>query len=88
MAAEGLGQGHVDINQATFRAFVVMATIAFYNVVELMFLIFITFKRYSGLYFYSLTFASLGVFLHGLGFILKFFELTQYVYLSVTIIST
>ena len=87
MASEGVTAGRINVNQATFRAIVIMSSIAFYNVIELMFLIFVTFKRYSGLYFYSIVASSLGCFLHGMGFLMKFFQLTQYDYFSVTIIT-
>ncbi|KAH7063575.1 hypothetical protein B0J12DRAFT_562088 [Macrophomina phaseolina] len=47
--------------------------IAFYNVVELFVIIFATFKQRSGLYFWSFIVATVGIFPHTLGFVLKFF---------------
>lgn len=44
--------------------------------VELNFVIFYTFRRRSGLYFWSLIISSWGCIFHALGFILKFLTLT------------
>ena len=55
--------------------------------IELLFVVVATFKRYNSLYFWSLTVSSLGCFLHGMGFLMKFFQLTRLTYLSVTIIT-
>ena len=49
--------------------------IAWYNVLELNVSIQVTFKRKTGLYFWSLLIASWGVFLHSLAFILKFYSI-------------
>lgn len=87
MGSGGLTAGRIQVENALFIALLVMATIAFYNVVELLFLITATFKRYKGLYFWSMIISSLGVFLHGMGFLMKFFELTTLTYLSVTIVT-
>ena len=85
--SQGIGAGEVKTDTAIFIALIVMSTVAFYNVVELFFLILVTFKRFKGLYFWSLIVSSLGCFLHGLGFLLKFFQLTRWTNLSVTIIT-
>lgn len=61
--------------------------VAWYNVIELNIQVFLTFKRHRGLYFWSLLITSYGCMLHALGFLLKFFRLTEYVNLSVTIIT-
>ncbi|PSN60645.1 hypothetical protein BS50DRAFT_205624 [Corynespora cassiicola Philippines] len=47
--------------------------VAFYNVIELTLSIFTTFKRRSGLYFWSLVIATWGIIPYGLGFFLKFY---------------
>ncbi|KAF2650229.1 hypothetical protein K491DRAFT_707674 [Lophiostoma macrostomum CBS 122681] len=49
--------------------------LALYNAVELMILVFITFNRYKGLYFWSLIVAGFGVIPYALGFLIKFFQL-------------
>src|SRR6266516_1773236 len=52
-------------------------TITFYNVIELHFLLFSTFKRWRGLYFWSVFASTWGVALNGLGVLIKTFELTD-----------
>lgn len=46
-----------------------------YNAVELTVMIFLTFKRYRGLYFWSLLLSGLGIIPYDLGFLLKFMNL-------------
>ena len=52
------------------------AGLAMYNALELMALVFFTFVRYKGLYFWSLLVASFGIIPYSLGLLIKFFELT------------
>lgn len=47
-------------------------TVAFYNVVELNIFIYTTFKRRSGLYFWSMIVATWGIALNGIGYVLKY----------------
>lgn len=49
--------------------------LALYNALELIVLIFVTFQRYRGLYFWSLVVSSFGIILYSLGFLIKFFQL-------------
>ncbi|ORY16250.1 integral membrane protein [Clohesyomyces aquaticus] len=67
-------------------ALVIMAflAISLYNVAELTLVIFTTFKRHNGLYFYSLLVAAWGIVPHSLGFLLKFYNIntSKAVYLS------
>jgi hypothetical protein len=60
--------------------------IAWYNVIELNVMIWTKFKRYKGLYFYSLLISSWGIVLHALGFLIEFFQLWNEPYAYVTII--
>ncbi|KAF2742402.1 hypothetical protein M011DRAFT_433156 [Sporormia fimetaria CBS 119925] len=53
-------------------------TLGWYNVVELTVIMQSFFKRHSGLYFYSLVVANAGVFFHGLGHLLKFYHLNEW----------
>lgn len=46
-----------------------------YNVIELTVLVFVTFQKYSGLYFWSLLVSSWGVVPYSLGFLIKFFRI-------------
>lgn len=48
--------------------------LAMYNVVELLILIFGTFTKFKGLYFWSLVISSLGIIPYSLGFIFKYFS--------------
>lgn len=49
--------------------------LALYNVIELTILVFVTFNKYKGLYFWSLLISSWGVIPYSLGFLIKFFQL-------------
>lgn len=72
----------VRISIATF------AGVAWYNAIELVILIFVTFSKFRGLYFWSLLVsASIGVVPYSLGFLLKFFQLTSLAWLSVTFLT-
>lgn len=63
-----------------------LLSIAFFCVLELFVLILLTFKTRKGLYFWSLIVATSGIALNGLGYLLKFFQITTKDVLSVTII--
>ena len=54
----------------------VFAALAFWNSIELVTLIFLTFKRYSGLYFWSLLIASAGIIPYCVGFLVKYFTVS------------
>ena len=56
---------------------IVCSTLALYNALELILLIFTTFKRWHGLYFWALLIASFGVIPYNVGFLVVFFQLTQ-----------
>ncbi|KAL4933688.1 uncharacterized protein BDV17DRAFT_65493 [Aspergillus undulatus] len=65
-----------------------LAGITWYNAIELIALVFVTFSDYSGLYFWSLLISSsVGLIPYSLGFLLKFFNLTTATWLSVTFIT-
>lgn len=62
--------------------------IAWYNAIELIALIFVTFRNYRGLYFWSLLISSaFGVLPYSVGFLIKFFQLTSATWLSVTLLT-
>ncbi|KAF1950691.1 hypothetical protein CC80DRAFT_455365 [Byssothecium circinans] len=46
-----------------------------YNAIEVIIICFVTFNRYSGLYFWSVIIASFGIIPYQLGFLIKFFQL-------------
>jgi hypothetical protein len=51
-------------------------TLSLYNAIELLALIYITFKHYSGLYFWSLLIASAGVIPYSVGYVLVYFDVS------------
>nr|OQO25371.1 hypothetical protein B0A51_08112 [Rachicladosporium sp. CCFEE 5018] len=54
----------------------ICCALAIYNAIELLLLIFTTFRRFKGLYFWSLLIASFGVLPYTLGFMIEYFKLT------------
>lgn len=69
--------GGYDGNSETLRMFIVFfAGLAMYNACELVVIIFLTFKRFRGLYFWSMLISALGVIPYSLGFLLKFMNIT------------
>jgi len=68
----GIGSGY-EISVSLASAVVAFLAIAFYNVIELTAIIFTTFRRRSGLYFYSLLVAAWGIIPYGMAFVTKFF---------------
>ncbi|MCJ1245710.1 hypothetical protein MMC30_002914 [Trapelia coarctata] len=79
--------GLIEFNIPTYMLIAAFTAVAWFNTIELNILVFVTFKRHRGLYFWSLIIPSFGCLLHALGFVLKFFQLTTYNSLSVTIIT-
>ncbi|KAI9929358.1 hypothetical protein ASPWEDRAFT_110054 [Aspergillus wentii DTO 134E9] len=71
----------VRITLATFVA------VAWYNVIELVILIFLTFKRYQGPYFWSMLISALGVLPYSVGYLMKFFDLTSATWLPITLLT-
>lgn len=69
--------GAVSANLPILMTMVAFSTIALYNVIELNAIIFATFKRRQGLYFWSFIVATWGIAPHTVGFILKFFDVTS-----------
>lgn len=61
--------------------------VAWYNVLELIVLIFLTFKRYQGPYFWSMLISSVGILPYSIGYLLKFFDLTSATWLPVTLLT-
>ena len=55
----------------------VASTLSLYNAIELLTLIFLTFKRRAGLYFWSILFASFGILPYCLGWLITYFDLTH-----------
>ena len=69
---------------------IVIATflgIAWYNVIELIVLIFLTFRRYHGPYFWSMLISAIGILPYSIGYLIKFFALTSATWLPVTLLT-
>ena len=74
-AADGVAGGY-DGNSFALRALIVFfAGLTIYNAVELLVLIFATFTKYSGVYFWSLLVANIGTASYSLGFLFKLFNI-------------
>ncbi|PGH20420.1 hypothetical protein AJ80_03565 [Polytolypa hystricis UAMH7299] len=62
--------------------------IAWYNAIELIVLTFVGFQHYRGLYFWSLLLSAIGgVIPYSIGFLLKFFELMDWIWLPLILLS-
>lgn len=72
---EGLIGGYQGGSSVIKILIVVFSSIALYNAIELVILIFLTFNRYRGLYFWTMLISSvLGVIPHAVGYLLEFFS--------------
>jgi len=73
-AAQGVLGGY-DGDSLALQVIIGLATgLTMYNALELVVLVLITFRRYRGLYFWSLLISSLGLIPYTLGFSFKFFK--------------
>lgn len=73
---DGLISGYQGHNLIVRILMVVFSSIALYNAVELFILLFLTFTRYRGLYFWTMLLSVvLGVIPHTIGYLLEFFVL-------------
>ncbi|MCJ1404746.1 hypothetical protein MMC11_007972 [Xylographa trunciseda] len=72
MSTEGIATGALPYDPVQYCVLAACSGVAWAFVLELNITIFLTFKRYRGLYFWSLLISSWGCVLHALGFILKF----------------
>ncbi|KIX06680.1 uncharacterized protein Z518_04656 [Rhinocladiella mackenziei CBS 650.93] len=73
-AGEGITGGYEGKSLALKVMIAFFLGLAMYNVVELQILIFGTFNKFRGLYFWSLVISSLGIIPYAIGFILKYFS--------------
>jgi len=78
--------GGVNVGLPILMTMGAFLSIALYNVIEITFLIFAVFKQRKGLYFWSFVTATWGIVPHGVGFILKFFQVTNLDLLSSAIV--
>ncbi|KAH7113732.1 hypothetical protein B0J11DRAFT_445735 [Dendryphion nanum] len=78
--------GGVNVGLPILMTMSAFLAIALYNVIETSFLILASFKQRKGLYFWSLVIANWGIAPHAIGFILKFFQVTNLDMLSSIIV--
>lgn len=87
MAINGtFGSGSDDKSQMFQIIILVFLSLAIYNVLELSFIIWGTFKRHSGLYFWSFLCASWGIPFYCAGFLIKYYASASLGYLAGTLI--
>jgi hypothetical protein len=67
---------HTGALDAQAIVVITCSALALYNAIELLVLIFTTFKQWSGLYFGSLLVAGFGIIPYNLGFLISYFHLT------------
>lgn len=72
MASDGV-TGAATVGVPILMTMAGFLAVSLYNVIELFVIIFATFKKRSGLYFWSFIVATVGIVPHALGFVLKFF---------------
>ena len=75
LSGNGIIGSYTGTNLAFQAIIVALGTIALYNVAELGLLILFTFKKYHGLYFWSLVVSTVGVAPYTIGFLLKFLDI-------------
>ncbi|KAI9926271.1 hypothetical protein ASPWEDRAFT_115469 [Aspergillus wentii DTO 134E9] len=82
---EGLVGGYQGNSLPIRILMVVFTSIALYNATELVILIFLTFNRYSGLYFWTMLLSDVfGVIPHAIGYLLEFFSIGP-IWLAITL---
>lgn len=80
-------RGGIDITIPIAMAIAGFFAISIYNVIEINVHIFFRFRKRTGLYFWSLIFASWGIVLHSVGFLLQFFQICRDAYANIVIIT-
>ena len=85
---DGVTGGYMGESLAIKILLATFIGISWYNSLELIVLVFVTFSQYKGLYFWSLLLsAAMGILPNSLGFLLKFFKLTSALPLSITLLT-
>ncbi|KAH7356144.1 hypothetical protein BKA66DRAFT_428643 [Pyrenochaeta sp. MPI-SDFR-AT-0127] len=74
-AGAGITGGYTGDSLSLKIIIALLLGLSLYNAIELIVLVFVTFQRYRGLYFWSLVIAAFGIIPYSLGFIIKFFQL-------------
>ena len=79
--------GYTGSSDGARIAIATFVGVAWYNVGELMVLVFLTFKKYRGMYFWSMLSSAWGIIPYSLGFLLKFFNATDALWLPITLLT-
>ncbi|KAF5022115.1 hypothetical protein F66182_5834 [Fusarium sp. NRRL 66182] len=87
MSKLGFGSGLEGMSQTHITVVLVFFAIALYNTLELTFIIFGTFKRHSGLYFWSFFVATWGIPVYCGGFLVKYYGSPSVGYVAATLIA-
>ncbi|KAK0099372.1 hypothetical protein ONS95_003555 [Cadophora gregata] len=67
-------QGWLPWNPTAFCLIASVCAVAYWMSIELLLLVYVTFKRHTGIYFWSIIITTLGIILQTTGYILKSFE--------------
>lgn len=86
-AKDGTTNEPLETDLATNMAIAAFTGIAWCNVVELNISIYMTFKRKRGLYFWSLFLSILGIAMHSLAFILKFYAIIELYEVTISMVT-
>ncbi|KAH7356381.1 hypothetical protein BKA65DRAFT_206483 [Rhexocercosporidium sp. MPI-PUGE-AT-0058] len=78
-------QGWLPWNPTAFCLIAAVCAVAYWMSLELLLLVYVTFKRHTGVYFWSIIITTIGIILQTTGYILKSFENTWPVVLVVII---
>jgi hypothetical protein len=84
MRDPGMGSG-ATLPYKTALIVIVFLALAVYNTLEIIVKIFRRFKRYHGVYFYSMLAASIGIIIHALGYFLRNFDISDSAPLEITL---
>ncbi|KGO76582.1 hypothetical protein PITC_088610 [Penicillium italicum] len=76
-AGDGIGGHYEGPSLGMQITIATLAGVTWYNAFELLILLFVTFAEYRGLYFWSLFVSSAGLIPYSLGFLFKFFKVTD-----------
>lgn len=85
--SDGISGGYTGDSLGLKITMAMFIGIGWYNSMELLILIFVTFKQFRGLYFWCLLVSAVGIIPYALGFLLKYFQLTSATWLSVTLLT-
>lgn len=79
--------GYTGSSDGVRIAIATFVGVAWYNVGELMVLVFLTFKKYRGMYFWTMLSSAWGIIPYSLGFLLKFFNATSALWLPISLLT-